>query len=45
MTETIGRLGKLPAVHDPRTLRLADYLTDVLPVPAPAARWTRRVHD
>ena len=34
------RLGKLRAVHDPRTLRLARYLPRHLPPPPPAVDWT-----
>lgn len=46
------KLGKLPPKHDPRTLRLADYLTGSLP-PAPASvdwgvlvkRWPMDLND
>jgi hypothetical protein len=36
----IGRLGKHPAKHDPRTLKLAKYLTTALPEPPANVDWT-----
>jgi len=38
------KLGKTPAVHDPRTLQLANYLKPaVLPPPPPQANWSTKV--
>ncbi len=38
------KLGKTPAVHDPRTLQLANYLRPaVLPPPPPQADWSTKV--
>jgi hypothetical protein len=38
------KLGKAPAVHDPRTLQLANYLRpELLPPPPPSADWARKV--
>lgn len=38
------KLGKQPALHDPRTLRLADYLRpEALPAPPAATSWTKKV--
>jgi hypothetical protein len=36
------KLGKLPAVHDPRTLRLAKYITELPPAP-PFCDWGKAV--
>lgn len=37
-------LGKHPVRHDPRTLKLADYITD-LPSPPPARDWTAKLGE
>ena len=34
-----GKLGRLPVRHDPRTLRLRDYLPRALPPPPASAQW------
>jgi hypothetical protein len=39
------KLGKRGPGHDPRTLRLADYLTSALPTPPTRRFWTRKVKD
>jgi hypothetical protein len=37
------KLGRLPPRYDPRTLRLAKYLTAALPPPPPSRDWSRAV--
>src|SRR5579884_1536389 len=37
------KLGKRPARHDPRTLRLGDYLLPRLPTPKPRVDYTTKV--
>ena len=37
------KLGKLAPVYDPRTLRLAKYLTSSLPPPPPARQWSAAI--
>ena len=37
------KLGRKPARYDPRTLRLAKYLTPALPPPPPARDWSQAV--
>ena len=37
------KLGRKPARYDPRTLRLAKYLTPALPPPPPARAWSQAV--
>jgi len=39
----IHKLGKLAVRHDPRTLRLAKYLPDVLPAFPPTCDWSSKV--
>lgn len=41
----IGKLGKLEAVHDPRTLRIARYMTPDLPPPPDMVDWHAGVDD
>lgn len=37
------KLGKLPAVHDPRTLKMARYLTPGLPPPPSICDWSNNI--